>query len=138
MYILKYVNPKYVYLVLTFLYFSFCESIFLLWFLRGAEGEFSFSTIACRWHLILSTMKSSTSLRGCFLWGSVFPVKAMASLCFCLKRTSPWTWRYFSSSFHHAYMLQQLILSFDKVYLFITFCSKFIVCRSSCTHNPFA
>ena len=74
------------------IYFSFCESIYLFTYLFGsAVEEFIFGTVACWWHAIVSTMKYSAPLQGCFLWGSVFPVKTMVSLCFCLKWTSPWT-----------------------------------------------
>ena len=74
------------------IYFSFCESIYLFTYLfGGAVGEFVFGTVACWWHAIVSTMKYSAPLQGCFLWGSVFPVKTMVSLCFCLKWTSPRT-----------------------------------------------
>ena len=66
--------------------------IYLLTYLfGGAVGEFIFGTVACWWHAIGSTIKYSVPLQDCFLWGSVFPVKAMVSRCFCLKWTSPWT-----------------------------------------------
>ena len=57
----------------------------------NSVGEFIFGTVACWWHAIVSTMKYTAPLQGCFLWGSVFPVKTMVSLCFCLKWTSPRT-----------------------------------------------
>ena len=60
-------------------HFSFCESIFIYYDFLGASWG---SSVLAQ---LLSTMKSSAPLRDCFLWGSVFPVKAMVSLCFCLK-----------------------------------------------------
>ena len=68
------------------IYFSFCKSIYLFTYLFGsAVGEFIFGTVVCSWHAVLSTMKYSAPLQDYFLWGSVFPVKTMVSLCFCLK-----------------------------------------------------
>ena len=49
-------------------------------FFGDVVGKFGFGRVACLWHATLSTMKSSAPLRGCFLWGSVFPVMAMLSL----------------------------------------------------------
>ena len=82
------------------IYFSFCESIFLFTYLfGGAVGEFIFGAVACWWHTVVSTMKYSPPLQGCFLWESVFPVKTMFSLCFYLKWDSPWIFNTFLALF---------------------------------------
>ena len=62
------------------IYFSFRESIYSFTYLfGGAVVEFIFGTVACWWHVILSTMKCSAPLQDCPLWGSVFPVKTMVT-----------------------------------------------------------
>ena len=80
----------------------------LLWFLGspGGGGEFIFGTVACWWHAILPTIKSSAPFQDCFLWESVFPVKTMVSLWFLLEMNFTMDIIYFSSSFHHAFMLR--------------------------------
>ena len=80
----------------------------LLWFLGspGGGGEFIFGTVACWWHAILPTIKSSAPFQDCFLWESVFPVKTMVSLWFLLELNFTMDIIYFSSSFHHAFMLR--------------------------------
>ena len=92
---------------------SFCGEVFpwliyfyWLWFLGSVVGEFSFGRVACWWHAILSTMKSSTPLRDWFLWGSVFPLETMVSLktSFLLKMSFTAEIKYFRSSFSHAFM----------------------------------
>ena len=89
------------------IYFSFCESIFLFTYLfGGAVGEFIFGAVACWWHTVVSTMKYSAPLQGCFLWESVFPVKNNGWPLFLLEMNFNMDIRYFSSSFYHAFMLQ--------------------------------
>ena len=88
-----------------------------------------------RMHATLSTMKSSTPLPDCFLWGSVYQVKTMVSLCFSLKWPSPRILDTLRALFitHLCGSNKFYLLSF----LFIPLCSNFIVCSSSCSHDNF-
>ena len=118
------------------IYFSLCESIYLFTYLFGGTmGEFIFGRAGCWWHAILSTMKYSVPLQEWFVRGSVFPVKTMAHLCFCLRWTSPWTLDTFLAVFiTHLCCSSSICFLINCIYSYL-FGSKFIVWRSFCSHS---